>query len=219
MTKYILDSMNLHPLSKNKPKQIIILCHGYGGSGKDISILANNWKRFLPESIFICPNAPKPCSINLNGFEWFDLSQDKDNFLLEKSLEAERKLNIFIDQILDNFKIDIQNLALVGFSQGCMMVIQTALKKKKQINCLLGYSGKIINQEHLSLNIQSKPKIFLMHGEDDRIVSPNYLLEAKNYLKDKNLIVKTKLFKNCDHRISVEGSSFGLKFLKKNLLY
>ena len=219
MTRYTLDSVNLLPVSKNKPKQIIILCHGYGGSGKDISILANNWKRFLPESIFICPNAPKPCSINLNGFEWFDLSQDKDNFLLEKSLEAERKLNIFIDQILDNFKIDIQNLALVGFSQGCMMVIQTALKKKKQINCLLGYSGKIINQEHLSLNIRSKPKIFLMHGEDDTIVSPNYLLEAKNYLKDKNLTVKTKLFKNCDHRINVEGSSFGLEFLKKNLLY
>ena len=219
MTRYTLDSVNLLPVSKNKPKQIIILCHGYGGSGKDISILANHWKRFLPESIFICPNAPKPCSINFNGFEWFDLSQDKDNFLLEKSLEAERKLNIFIDQILDNFKIDIQNLALVGFSQGCMMVIQTALKKKKQINCLLGYSGKIINQEHLSLNIRSKPKIFLMHGEDDTIVSPNYLLEAKNYLKDKNLTVKTKLFKNCDHRINVEGSSFGLEFLKKNLLY
>ena len=30
----------------------IILLHGYGGDGKDISMLALNWKRFLPNTIF-----------------------------------------------------------------------------------------------------------------------------------------------------------------------
>ena len=29
---------------------------------------------------------------------------------------------------------------------------------------------------------------------------------------------KIKMFKNCEHRIPVEGSSLGLDFLKKNLL-
>jgi len=106
----------------------------------------------------------------------------------------------------------------VGFSQGCMMSIQIALKKKEQINCLIGYSGKVINQKHLSNNIHSKPKIFLMHGANDTIVSPTHLLEAKEYLVKLGLKIKTKLFKDCEHRIPVEGSSLGLGFLKKNLL-
>ena len=92
------------------------------------------------------------------------------------------------------------------------------LKKKEQINCLIGYSGKVINQKHLSDKIKSKPKIFLMHGENDTIVSPTYLLEAKEYLVKHGLKIKTKLFKDCEHRIPVEGISLGLGFLKKNLL-
>ena len=218
MTSYILDVTSISPLSKNKPKQVVVLCHGYGGDGRDISTLANNWQRFLPEAIFLCPNAPEICTVNPQGYQWFDLSSDKEEVILEKSLVAEAKLNIFLDQVLDNFQLDSNNLALVGFSQGCMISIQIALKKKKKINCLIGYSGKIINQKHLSGNINSKPKIFLMHGANDTIVSSTHLLEAKEYLTKHGLKVKTKIFKDCEHKIPVEGISLGLSFLRKNLL-
>ena len=218
MTSYILDVTSLFPLSKNKPEQVVVLCHGYGGDGRNISTLANNWQRFLPEAVFLCPNAPEICAVNPQGYQWFDLSSDKEEVILEKSLVAEAKLNIFLDQVLDNFQLEPNNLALVGFSQGCMMNIQIALKKKKQINCLIGYSGEIINQRHLSDNIKSKPKIFLMHGANDTIVSPAHLLEAKEYLVNHGFKIKIKLFKNCEHRIPVEGSSLGLEFLRKNLL-
>ena len=218
MTSYTLDVTSISPLSKNKPRQAIILCHGYGGDGKDISALAINWQRFLPDAIFLCPNAPEVCAINPQGYQWFDLTSEKEEIILEKSLVAEEKLNIFLDQIFDHFQLEPSNLALVGFSQGCMMAIQVGLKRKERINCLIGYSGKVINQKHLSDNINSKPKIFLMHGDNDTIVPPTHLLEAKEYLNKCGLKIKTKLFKNCEHRIPVEGSSLGLGFLRKNLL-
>ena len=218
MTNYNLEAISISPFSKNKPQQVIVLCHGYGGDGKDISTLAINWQRFLPEAIFLCPNAPEICSVNSQGYQWFDLSSDKEELILEKSLVAEEKLNTFIDQILNNFQLEPNNLALVGFSQGCMLSIQIALKKKKQISCLIGYSGKVINQKHLSDNIHSKPKIFLMHGANDTLVPPTHLLEAKEYLVKHGLKIKTKMFKDCEHRIPVEGVSLGLGFLKKNLL-
>ena len=218
MTNYNLEAISISPFSKNKPQQVIVLCHGYGGDGKDISTLAINWQRFLPEAIFLCPNAPEICAVNPQGYQWFDLSSDKEELILEKSLIVEEKLNTFIDQILNNFQLEPNNLALVGFSQGCMMSIQIALKKKKQISCLIGYSGKVINQKHLSDNIHSKPKIFLMHGANDTLVPPTHLLEAKEYLVKHGLKIKTKMFKDCEHRIPVEGVSLGLGFLRKNLL-
>tara|TARA_B100000029_G_C17480077_1_gene925229 strand:- start:214 stop:870 length:657 start_codon:yes stop_codon:yes gene_type:complete len=218
MTKYILEVTTVLPLSKEKPRKIVVLCHGYGGDGKDISVLANNWQRFLPDTIFLCPNAPEICAINPQGYQWFDLNSDNEQVILENSLIAEEKLNIFLDQVIDSFQLQPSNLALVGFSQGCMIGIQVVIKKKKQINSLIGYSGKIINQKHLSKNINSKPKILLMHGENDTIVSPTHLLEAKEYLQKHEIKTKIKMFKNCEHRIPVEGSSLGLDFLKKNLL-
>ena len=218
MTSYVLDITSIPPLSKNKPQQVIVLCHGYGGDGKDISTLAINWQRFLPDAIFLCPDAPEVCTVNPQGYQWFDLTTEEEKIILEKSLVAEEKLNIFLDQVFDNFQLAPSNLALVGFSQGCMMAIQVGLKRKERINCLIGYSGKVINQKHLSDNIKSKPKIFLMHGANDTIVSPTHLLEAKEYLNKRGLKIKTKLFKNCEHKIPVEGSSLGLGFLRKNLL-
>ena len=196
MTNYNLEAISISPFSKNKPQQVIVLCHGYGGDGKDISTLAINWQRFLPEAIFLCPNAPEICAVNPQGYQWFDLSSDKEELILEKSLIVEEKLNTFIDQILNNFQLEPNNLALVGFSQGCMLSIQIALKKKKQISCLIGYSGKVINQKHLSDNIHSKPKIFLMHGANDTLVPPTHLLEAKEYLVKHGLKIKTKMFKD-----------------------
>jgi len=218
MTNYILDTTIIEPLSKGKPKQAIILCHGYGGDGKDISLLAINWQRFLPDAIFLCPNGPEICSINPKGFQWFDLEIEKEEVILEKSLVAEKKLTLFLDQVLDNFQLEPKNLALIGFSQGCMMSIQVGMKNKKEINCVIGYSGKVINQKHLLENINSKPKIFLMHGDNDTIVLPTHLLEAKEYFTKCGIKIKTKLFKKCEHRIPVEGSSLGLEFLRKNLL-
>ena len=218
MTSYNLEVTSISPLSKKKPRQAVVLCHGYGGDGQDISNLAINWQRFLPETIFLCPNASEICAVNPQGYQWFDLTPEKEETILEKSLVAEEKLSIFLDQVFDNFHLEPMNLALVGFSQGCMIGIQVSLKKKKQINCLIGYSGKVINKKHLSDNINSKPKIFLMHGENDTIVPPTHLLEAKEYLANHGLKIKIKMYKNCEHKIPVEGSSLGLNFLRKNLL-
>ena len=67
MTNYNLRVTSVTPLSKNKPKKAIILCHGFGGDGKDISSLAIGWQRFLPDVIFLSPDAPEICNILLRS--------------------------------------------------------------------------------------------------------------------------------------------------------
>ena len=47
MTNYNLEVTTITSLSKNKPHQAIVLCHGYGGDGRDISVLAKNCYRFF----------------------------------------------------------------------------------------------------------------------------------------------------------------------------
>ncbi len=214
---YSLNTTLINPSSKSAPKNIIILCHGYGGDGKDISLLANYWKNFLPDTLFICPDAPEKCKVNPSGFQWFDLMDQTDDEILSKSIIAENKLNKFIEEIINKNKIVSEKIALVGFSQGCMIALQTALKRKNKISCLIGYSGKILNTNHLDGNIVSRPDICLMHGDKDEVVPVNFLLEAKSFFSKHNYKIETKIFTNCEHRIPTEGLSLGLNFLKKNL--
>ena len=49
--KFSLDTKIIKP-ENNNIKNAVILLHGYGGDGNDISAVTLNWKRFLPETIF-----------------------------------------------------------------------------------------------------------------------------------------------------------------------
>ena len=216
--KYSLNTIILEPLSKVKPKNAVILCHGYGGDGKDISILAGYWRSYLPDTIFICPDAPEKCDASPSGIQWFDLIDETPEQILSKSLVAEIKLNKLIDEVREKNNLFANQIAIVGFSQGCMISIQTGIKRKDKINSIIGYSGKIIDVKHIENNIRSKPDIILMHGERDEVVPVSFLLEAIELFNRMNYKIQTKIFKNCEHRIPVEGVSLGLAFLKKNLL-
>ena len=214
---YSLNSVILEPLSKEKPKNAVILCHGYGGDGKDISILASYWKAHLTDTIFICPDAPEKCAASTSGFQWFDLLDQTTEQILSKSLVAEIKLNKFIDEVKEKNNLSANQIAIVGFSQGCMISLQTGIKRKDKINSIIGYSGKIINTDHLGKNIISRPNIILMHGDVDQVVPIEGLLEAKNFFIQNDYSIETQIFKNCEHRIPTEGSSLGLHFIKKHL--
>ena len=214
---YSLKSIIIDPISKEKPESAVILCHGYGGDGKDISILANYWKNFLPKTIFICPDAPEKCSISPSGFQWFELGEYSEDQILAKSLVSETKLNKLIDEVKERNNISANKIVLSGFSQGCMISLQTGIKRKDKINCILGYSGRIISPNYLAKNINSRPNVMLMHGDKDMVVPITSLLEAKDFFNKNNYTIETKIFKNCEHRIPTEGSSIGLEFIKKNL--
>ena len=215
--KFSLSAIVLEPLSKIKPKNAVILCHGYGGDGKDISILAGYWRTYLPDTIFICPDAPEKCEASPSGFQWFDLTDQDPEQILSKSLVAENKLNKLIDEVKESYNLLANKIIIGGFSQGSMISLQTGIKRKDKINSILGYSGKIIDLEHLSKNIFSRPNIFLMHGDIDQVVPVDGLLEAKNFFIKNNYEIETKIFKDCEHRIPMEGSSLGLQFIKKHL--
>ena len=214
---YSLNTIVLEPLSKNKPKNAVILCHGYGGDGKDISILASYWRAHLPDTIFICPDAPEKCAASPTGFQWFDLMDQNPEQVLSKSLVAENKLNKLIDEVKEQNHLNADQIILGGFSQGCMIVLQTGIKRKDKINSIIGYSGRIIDTNHLSKNINSRPNITLMHGDKDQIVTVDSFLEAKDFFGKNNYEIETKIFKNCEHRIPTEGSSLGLQFIKNHL--
>ncbi len=179
---YSLNTTVINVTKKQKPENAVILCHGYGGDGKDISILANYWKNYLPKTVFICPDAPERCAVSSTGYQWFDLMDQTKDEILTKSLVAEFKLNKLIDEVKLNLNLSSEKIILCGFSQGCMISLQTGLKREDKINSIIGYSGKIIDTKHIENNIKSKPDIILMHGEKDEVVPVSFLLEAKDYL-------------------------------------
>ncbi len=214
--QFSLDTKIIKPENNNISNAIILL-HGYGGDGNDISAVSLNWKRFLPKTIFLCPNGHEICPINPSGYQWFDLSKDDPKYIIKESIKAEEKLNLFINEIKSEYKLNNSEICISGFSQGCMLSINLGLTAEENFNCIVGFSGKIIDPENISKRIKSKTKMLLIHGDSDTIVPPKSLLEAKDFLMRHKVDVEAKIIKNCEHHIPIEASSFALNYIKKNL--
>ena len=213
---FCLTTTIVKPENDISIKYAVILLHGYGGDGKDISMLTLNWKRFLPNTIFLCPNGHEKCEVNPIGYQWFDLTRDDPKYIIEQSKKAEIKLKQFIEEVKNEYGLKNSQICLSGFSQGCMMSINLGLTSSENYNCIVGFSGKVIDSEDLIKRKTSSTKMFLLHGDKDAVVSPTFLLEAKDFLIRNSVEVETKILNDCDHHIPVEASSAALKYIKNN---
>ena len=212
---FCLNSTIIKPENGNPIKNAVVLLHGYGGDGNDISILSVSWKRHLPNTIFLCPDGHEQCSINPSGYQWFDLTNDDPKYILVESKKAEIKLRQYIEEIKKEYNLSNNQICISGFSQGCMMSINLGLTASSEFMCILGFSGKIINQEDLRLRKKSSTDTLLIHGDLDDIVSPTFLLEAKDFFIRNNINIETHLIKNCGHHIPIEASSIALNYILK----
>ena len=213
---FSLNTSIIKPEKNISITSAIILLHGYGGSGKDISMITLNWKRFLPNTVFLCPDGHERCSINPNGYQWFDSSNDDPNYILEESKKSEKKINEFIKEVKKNYNLKNSQICLSGFSQGCMMSINLGLTTNENYSCVVGFSGKIIDKKDLLKRKTSSTKMLLIHGDMDAVVPPDNLFEAKDFMIRNNIQVETKMIKNCDHHIPIEASSLALNYIKNN---
>ena len=213
--EFVLNSKIIESEKKDKIKNAIILLHGYGGDGADISSIAFTWKRFIDNTIFLCPDGHQVCKLNPTGFQWFDLSIDDPDYVITEVKKAEKILIKYIEQIKENYNIDNSKIILAGFSQGCMMSINLGLICSQSFRSVIGFSGKIIDKEDLQKRIISNTDMLLFHGDADEVVPSSNLLEAKDFLERNKIKVEANMIKNCSHHIPIEALSLALKYIKK----
>ena len=126
-------------------------------------------------------------------------------------------MSAFINEVKKEFNLENSKICLSGFSQGCMMSINLGLTSNEEYNCIVGFSGKIINKDDLKSRKKISTNTLLIHGDSDSVVPSNFMLEAKDFLIRNNVEIETCLIKNCDHHISIEASSIALNYILKKI--
>jgi phospholipase/carboxylesterase len=201
------------PHSGGKPKQLIVLLHGYGADGNDLIGLAPVLAPLMPDAVFHSPNAPYPCEGNPMGFQWFGINRFDPASRLAGVQSAAPFVDEFLDETMAGYGLDETSTVLVGFSQGTMMSLHVGLRRAKQLAGIVGFSGALAGPETLKDEIKSRPPVLLVHGDADEMLPAALTEQAAQALQQNGIEVAVHIAPGVGHGIDQTGLSNAAHFL------
>lgn len=173
----------------------LIMLHGYGSNENDLFSFASE----LPEELFII-SAKAPHSMFPYGNAWYAINFDtekgkwSDN---EEAIESRDHIAKFIDEVIENYPINKDNITLLGFSQGTILSYSVALtypEKIKNIVALSGYINTDIIPESINKKTLSHLSFYCSHGSVDQVIPVEWARKSPEILESLGIDYKYSEF-------------------------
>lgn len=210
-----LTGLRWGPASKQAPRQLVVLCHGVGADGYDLIDLAPTWAAALPDAAFVAPHAPEAYDGAPHGRQWFSLADRTPSVLYAGARRAAPALDAYIDAELAQLDLARDNVALMGFSQGAMMVLHAGLRRVPVPRGLLAFSGALLFTPELAAECAGHPPTLLVHGEQDEVVPFARATASESALVHLGIPLQTLWCPGLGHAIDDAGLSAGGLFLQR----
>lgn len=191
-------------------QKAVILIHGWGADGADLMDLAPMLAQHQPQTMFLAPDGPDPCSANPMGRQWFDLTGAAID---EGPEHARPALEGIVEWLETEHGISPAGTIMIGFSQGGMMALHLGMRMSPQIAGVVSFSGALLAPEKLEEETVSKPPVLLVHGKDDQVVPFQAMTLAEAMLKTNDVPVTSLAREGLGHGIDGEGMQAALEFI------
>ena len=161
----------------------IFMFHGYGSNEEDLFSFAPE----LPKELLVI-SVRAPYDLDPFGHAWYAINFDaeygkwSDN---EQAKESRDKIVAFIDEAIEAYHLDAENITLLGFSQGTILSYAVALsfpEKIKNVVALSGYINENILVEGYEQKDHSNLKIYASHGQVDQVIPVEWAQRTPGFL-------------------------------------
>ncbi|WP_026450081.1 alpha/beta hydrolase [Aequorivita capsosiphonis] len=173
--------------SSEKPP-VIIMLHGFGSDENDLFSFASE----LPEKYAIV-SLKAPIKMQPSGNAWYNIYFDdsQGKFSDDEQAIASRELvSKCIDEVVEKYKVNGQDVTLLGFSQGTILSFAVALSYPEKVKNVIGLSG-YINEEILKAGYENndfnKLSVYTSHGSVDQVIPVQWARKTEPFLKKLNI--------------------------------
>lgn len=204
------------------PQRALIIIHGYGSDGNQMSWMTNSLKKSLPNMAFYYPTAPDKAP--QGGYQWFQVPVMGDEMskkelydkMMADAMRNIRELHRLIDNIHDELRLPYQNIYVAGFSQGGLMALLTTLTSKHQLQVAVSFSGVplLFTKDFMPAHIKNKPDILLLQGDKDIIIPEDALSMTTSTLAKLNITPATAILEGVGHQITTEAIRIAIEFME-----
>lgn len=162
---------------------LLLLIHGYGSNEQDLFSFAEE----LPETHYVI-SVRAPFDLQYGSYAWYAINFDADENKfsdLNQARDSRDLLVQFINELVQKYPIDSNNISLIGFSQGSILSYAVALSYPEKIRKVVAFSG-YLNAEMILPGIEkrdfSQLQIFASHGTQDQVIPVEWARKTKPFL-------------------------------------
>ena len=204
------------PKIKNIKNPLILLLHGYGSNEEDLFSFAPE----LPEDYYIV-SARAPYDLMYGSYAWYAINFDANEnkfFDIEQAKLSRDVIVNFIDELIQNYPIDKDNITIIGFSQGSSLGYAVALSYPQKVKRLVALSGFLTTDiliDGFEKNNFKNMKLFVSHGTVDQIIPVEWARKCVPILNDLKIKHEYKEYP-IGHGISPQNFYDFRNWLKNN---
>lgn len=166
----------------------LFMFHGYGSNEEDLFSFASE----LPEELMIF-SVKAQYDLEPFGHAWYAINFDAEQGKWsddEQAKESREKIVRFIDEAIEAYNLDEENITLLGFSQGTILSYSVALSYPEKIKNVVALSGyineKILTDDYREKN-HSNLHFYASHGQVDQVIPLEWAQKSPEFLKQLNI--------------------------------
>jgi phospholipase/carboxylesterase len=193
---------------------LLVLCHGLGGSARQLAPLSAQWRDAFPNAVFFAVDAPTIRRGRFwlpQGRQWFGIGQDRTRQMAEAARSA-AWLNQRVDAELARQKLPAQSVLFCGFSQGAMICLLAGLRRRVAPRGIVAMAGSLLAPPGQFV-ARSQPPVLLVHGAADNIVLATRSEEAAARLSAAGVPVTLKILPGLGHLILADAAPIAASFI------
>lgn len=151
------------PAVQKDSRRLMIVLHGLGDSMEGYGWMPQTLD--LPWMNYLLVNAPDEY---FGGYSWFDFEGNS-----KPGIERSRKLLFELIAYMASKGYPVKEMTLFGFSQGCLMVMETGLRYPEVFAGLVCVSGFLTDPEGLVKGLSpvaNQQRLLVTHGTQDPLL-------------------------------------------------
>lgn len=161
--------------------QLILLFHGVGANAASMQALGQSYARAFAQAMVVAVDAPTPSGLAPGGWQWFPVGDVTDDNRPQRVAAALPAFEYAVRHWQQQSGVDAAGTALVGFSQGAIMALESALRPTPVAARVIAIGGRFARLPEQPLHEGST--IHLLHGKADTVMPYRHAIEAAYRLR------------------------------------
>lgn len=198
-----------------KAAQLILLFHGVGSSAQSLLGLGQAFAQAFPQAMVVAVDAPHPCELAPGGWQWFSVAEVTEENRPQRVAAALPAFEYAVRHWQQRAGVGATGTALVGFSQGAIMALESALRPEPVAARVVAIGGRFARLPEQPLHEGST--IHLLHGKADAVMPYSHAIHGALRLKELGVDFTADVLPFVGHEVSPELIELAVEKLQHHI--